>query len=188
MFNREKRQYKQAYKFYKKQLSNFETVMKDTNNGLVIADQFEYNCMSYALGVFDDWLCIDAFKRSFVKGSFGEVDYKFLETVFCDCCVELEKSFAIRRLSGPNANLAEDERMIAFRIGADDFHFARKNSDGTWTHKPGRSYIREMSEEELFDDAWSKHRDYPYISEVAFFAVIVQGENLICLIKLIKER
>jgi hypothetical protein len=61
--------------------------------------------------------------------------------------------------------------MIAFRIGADDFHFARKNSDGIWTHKPGVNTIREMTEEELFDVAWSKHRNCPYISEIAFFAV-----------------
>ena len=174
MFNSTKSQCKKAYKFYEKELSNFETVMKDTNNNLVTADQFGYNCMSYALGVFDDWLCIDAFELSLVKGGHGEVDYELLENVFYECCVELKENFDLRRLSGPNANLAENERMIAFRIGADDFHFARKNSDGTWTHKPGRNYIREMSEEELLGDAWSEDRDYPYISKVAFFAVIVQ--------------
>ena len=41
-----KKLYKQTYRFYEKHLSNFKTVMKDTNNSLIIADQFDYNCMS----------------------------------------------------------------------------------------------------------------------------------------------
>ena len=58
------------------------------------------------------------------------------------------------------------------RIGYDDFHFARLGSDGIWTHKPGHSTIREMSEAELFSDAWSKEsRNCPYISEIVFFTI-----------------
>ena len=167
-----KKQYKQTYRFYKKHLSNFKTVIKDTNNSLIVANQFDYNCMSYALGVFDKWLCIDAFRHSFVENSY-EIDYELLEDVFYDCCLELEERFAVRRLSGPNAALTENERMIAFRIGANDFHFARKNSDGTWTHKPGSDYILKMSEDELFDTEWGRHRSYPYISDIAFFAVMI---------------
>ena len=170
MFKSIKREYKRKYRFYEKELSNFKTVMKDTNNNLVIAKQYNYNCMSYALGVFDSWLCIYAFDNSYSYES-DEIDYGYLDDVFWDCCVELEERFAVRRLTGPKAELKENERMIAFRIGADDFHFARRNSDGTWTHKPGSNTIREMSEEELFSSAWSIHRNFPYISEIAFFAV-----------------
>lgn len=180
MFNRIKKQYKKTYRFYEKELSNFKVVMKDTNNSLVIANQHDYNCMSYALGVFDSWLGIDAFDISIMdemayegEDSYYNIDYSYMNDVFYDCCVELEEKFAVRRLSGPNAVLAENERMIAFRIGADDFHFARRNSDGTWTHKPGANYIREMSEEELFNGCWCETRHYPYISEIAFFAVAI---------------
>jgi hypothetical protein len=167
-----RKQCKRNYRFYEKELSNFKTVMKDTNNNLVTADQNDYNCMSYALGVFNDWLRIDAFKYSFVDEEYEEVDYDCLEDVFNDCCAEIEYKFAVRRLTGPTASIKENERMIAFRVGADDFHFARRNSDGIWTHKPGGNYIREMSEDELFSEAWCKRaRLYPYISEIAFFAV-----------------
>lgn len=166
------KRHRETYKFYKKELSNFKTVMKDTNNSLVIADQYGYNCMSYALGIFDKWLDIYAFRDSCLYDDDDDVDYECLEEVFYDCCIELEKRFAVRRISGPTATLEEGERMIAFRIGADDFHFARRNSDGVWTHKPGSNYIREMSEEELLSSAWSEDfRYYPYISEIAFFAV-----------------
>ena len=163
-----RRRYKKTYKFYKNMLSNFSTVLKDTNRNLITATQCDYNCISYALGVYDDWLAIDAFAHSTFEDG---VDLEEMNHIFHECCVELEMEYAARRLTGPEAELAANERMIAFRIGGDDFHFARRNSDGVWTHKPGANYIREMSEEELFGECWSEHRQYPYISEVAFFAV-----------------
>ena len=99
-------------------------------------------------------------------------DYEYLKDIFEDCCQELIWKYNLRRLSSSQEQLKTNERMIAFRIGADDFHFVRKNSDGTWTHKPGQNYIRKMSEEELLSDAWSEDtRIYSYISEIAFFAV-----------------
>ena len=157
---------KETYEFYEKHLSNFKTVLKDTNNSLITANQYDYNCMSYALGIFDDWLDINSFDCTCSE------DEEALNDIFYDCCQELEERFAVRRLSGPAASLEINERLIAFRIGFDDFHFVRRNSDGSWTHKPGADYIREMTEEELFNDSWCEDsRYYPYISEIAFFAV-----------------
>ena len=166
---------KDTYNFYKENLSNFKTVLKDTHNSLVLADQWNYNCMSYAFDEFDDWLELAEFTHSF-KDSYleSEIDYEYLNQVFIACCKEIEERFAVRRIADPYVELAENERMIAFRLGADDFHFARRNSDGVWTHKPGANYIREMSEDELLGDEWCEHRAYPYISEVAFFAVAAQ--------------
>ena len=127
--------------------------------------------MSYALGIYDSWLNLESFSQSFSCDSIT-IDYEHMEDVFYDCCSELEEVYAARRISGPEVQLEESERIIAFRVSADDFHFVRQNSDGTWTHKPGCEYIREMSEEELFSEAWSEEiRVYPYISTIAFFAV-----------------
>lgn len=173
MFNKIKR-YKKNYRFYQKELSNFTTVMKDTNNSIVIADQHLYNCMGYALGVFDDWLGLRSFEPSFADNDEEDIDYEYMQEVFYNCCEELEEDFAVRRVAGPDIELAANERLIAFRIGADDFHFARRNSDGVWTHKPGGMHIREMSEEELFGDVWSDYRMCPYVSEVAFFIISMQ--------------
>ena len=128
--------------------------------------------MSYALGEFDVWLGLSSFYRSFEDDEETIVDYEHIDKVFNDCCKELEARFILRRIDNPHVELAANERVIAFRIGADDFHFARKNSDGVWTHKPGSGTIREMSKYELFGDMWSDQRVYPYVSEVAFFAVI----------------
>ena len=173
MYNIAKRRYKKNYRLYRKELSNFATVMKDTNNSIVIADQHLYNCMSYALGIFDDWLDLRSFEHSFADNEEEDIDYEYMQEVFYDCCIELEERFAVRHVAGPDVELAANERLIAFRIGADDFHFARRNSDGVWTHKPGSDYILEMSEDELFDTAWGKHRCCPYISDIAFFAVMI---------------
>lgn len=166
------KRYRKNYRFYEKELSNFKTVLKDTNNGIIIADQYLYNCMSYAFDVFDDWLGLRSFENSFVYDDDEDgIDYEYMHDVFCNCCIELEERFAVRRVAGPDVELAANERLIAFRIGADDFHFARRNSDGVWTHKPGGMYIREMSEDELFGDVWSVYRNCPYVSEVAFFII-----------------
>ena len=167
---------RENYRFYKKELSNFKTVMKDTNNNLIIVDDCEYNCMSYALGVFDDWLGLDTFNYSFAEDdSVDDINHELLNDIFFACCNEIEDNFNVRRLANSIDPIEEDERIIAFRIGANDFHFARKNSDGTWTHKPGCGYIREMPEEELFSEAWcANSRTYPYISEIAFFAVKIE--------------
>ena len=176
MFKIISEEYKETYEFYQNELSNFETVMKDTNNNLVTADECDYNCMSYAFGVFDDWLGLDTFDLSFAEdNTVDDIDYELLNDIFFACCNEIEDNFNVRRLIDSIAPIEEDERIIAFRIGANDFHFARKNSDGTWTHKPGQGYIREMSEEELFSEAWcANSRTYPYISEIAFFAVKIE--------------
>ena len=163
---------KDTYNFYKENLSNFKTVLEDTHNSLVFADHWDYNCMSYAFDVFDDWLELAEFTYS-LKSSWlgGKIDYEQLNQTFIACCTEIEERFAVRRLADPYVELAANERMIAFRLGADDFHFARRNSDGVWTHKPGCNTIREMSEDELFGEEWCEDRTYPYISEIAFFAV-----------------
>ena len=164
--------YKKAYRFYRNELSNFQTVLKDTNNNIISADQYDYNCMSYAFNIFDEWLVLDSFTSSYIWGEETDcVDYEYLAKVFFDCCQELIDRFNARRLMSVDDVIGEDERMIAFRIGGDDFHFVRKNSDGTWTHKPGSNYIREISEDELLSSSWSDYRQFPYVSEIAFFAV-----------------
>ena len=170
-----KKRYKKVYRFYQSTLNNLDTVIKDTNNKLITSDQHDYNCMSYAFGIYDEWLYLNCFDNSYDYNDESNVDLEYLDDVFEDCCYELENRFKVRRLKDSEAILNADERMIAFRIGADDFHFARKNSDGTWTHKPGCNYIREMTEDELLGKAWSEDsRPFPYISEIAFYAVKVK--------------
>ena len=150
-------------KLYSESLSNYETVLKDTGGRIVKYPTGAYNCMGYAFGIYD-WLDIN---------SFIDTDGETIEEVALDCAIEIEERFNCRRITSPEV-ATKDERVIAMRIGEDDFHFARLNSDGTWTHKPGSWSIREMTEEELYSNAWMEERCCPYISTVYFFAIKIK--------------
>lgn len=158
---------KQNEDFYKNSLSNYRAVMKDTGGRIVKYPTDAYNCMGYAFGIYD-WLDIDAF--------FETDNIDDMNDCLYDCAAELEERYGCRRIKHPKA-ITKHERVIAMRVSEDDFHFARLNSDGTWTHKPGFWTIRNMTEEELYSDAWCDYRHCPYISEIIFFAVKIRQEN-----------
>ena len=157
--------------FYSNNLSNYDTVLRDTNNAIITEDDGYYNCMSYALGIFNDWLLVRDICYEYEGDRFNEEDMADLQDNAYNCAMELENLWGCRRLKTEYDALQEGERVIAFRIGFDDFHFARKNSDGNWTHKPGCGTIRAMSREELYGDEWCSYRCCPYISDVYFFAL-----------------
>lgn len=154
---------KAQYNFYSNNLSNFRTVLKDTKGKVARAENGMYNCMSYALGIFNDWLNLDEFTWSDNDDA--------VEEIASWCAIELERNYNCRPLNSHLDHLKKGERMIAMRIGQDDFHFARLNSDGVWTHKTGGGTIKVMPEEELLGDCWCSARMCPYISTVYFFAV-----------------
>lgn len=153
---------KAQFDFYSNNLSNFRTVLKDTKGKVARTEDGVYNCMSYALGVFNDWLELEYFTWS---------DDKDDLEVIATCCAEELESYGCRPLSSHLDHLEKGERMIAMRIGHGDFHFARLNSDGIWTHKTGAGTIKVMPEEELLGDCWCSSRMDPYISTVYFFAI-----------------
>ena len=146
--------------------SNSDVIMKDAP-GVKRYLIGTYNCFGYAMGYYD-WLDLE----SFYYLADEDENYDALDEMFEDCCVELEDRYNLTRIYDANVitSLRKDEHIIAFRVGFDDFHFARLNSDGTWSHKPGGNYIRNMSEEE-FHDAWCPNRCYPYVSDIAYFIV-----------------
>ena len=156
-------------KYYSNNLPNYEAVLKDTNNAIIEYDDWSYNCMGYALGTFK-W---EELKNFMYAG--GNMSKRFSKSIIKHslkaCRRELIRNHKLRPISSPKRARAT-ERVIAFRVGADDFHFARLNSDGTWTHKPGHSAIRCMPVEELTDKkGWSLHRTHPYNSKICYFAI-----------------
>lgn len=158
---------RQQIEHYAKTLDNFRTVIKDTNNHIATTLDNEYNCMGYAFGCYD-WMDLESFR---CLDNFDNEDYidAELKEMTLDCVQEIIE-YGFRQISQPHYVKAH-ERVIAFRCGYDDFHFARLNSDGIWTHKPGGKFIRKMTEDELYGDAWCEHRRYPYTSKVYFFAI-----------------
>ena len=166
-------------KEYSKNLDNFKTVIKDTNNRVNEVMNIEYNCMGYALGVFD-WMNCHSFIKlawsleeenpDFEPATPTTEEFQQLDEMTWEVRNELLRRFPVRAIKQPeDAN--PHERVFALRCGFDDFHFARLNSDGTWTHKPGANTIRVMTEEELYSEAWCDHRWCPYNSSIHFFAM-----------------
>lgn len=152
-------------KYYQKNLSNYRTVQKDTGNILTKKRDYEYNCYGYAVGYYD-WLDLNDF--CYLA---DEEDWDELEIMAADCAMEVEHAIiGCRQIVDPS-HAKSNERVFAMRVGYDDFHFARLNSDGVWTHKPGSNTVREMTEDELYGDEWCSFREYPYISTVYFFAM-----------------
>jgi hypothetical protein len=147
--------------------SNSKTIIKDTP-GVLKYPRIDYNCFGYALGYYD-WLDLDAFFN--IADSKTNSNIEELNAIFEDCCMELEERYQLTRVYNINTlKLNNNQHLIAFRIGYDDFHFCRLGSDGIWSHKPGGNYIRTMEEKE-FIEAWCPHRSYPYISNIGYFIV-----------------
>lgn len=145
--------------------SNSKTIIKDTRVLVLKYHHYNYNCFGYAMNYFD-WLDLN----NFYNLEDSDDDFDALNDMFEQCCDELEENYGLRRVKDANAPLKKNEYLIAFRVGFDDFHFARLLSDGTWSHKPGGNYIREMGEEEFYD-AWCPDREYPYVSNIGYFVV-----------------
>ena len=123
-----------------------------------------YNCLAYSLGlkVKDNYVylkknglflytpgTISYFKNGFVQ------DADSLVRAFLDDCNVLNLSYEEVDISSP---LEDDSNKVAIYIkphkfkglefGFEDFHFARQNKDGLWSHKTGYlgdvSYVRDV--------------------------------------------
>lgn len=64
--------------------------------------------------------------------------------------------------------LKEDEYLITYRLASDDFHYARRMSDGRWYHKRGYLPIEEVSDNDLFNEEIWHGR---YYGDIAVLAV-----------------
>lgn len=150
--------------YYANNLRNFDTIMKDTNEEIINVETCDYNCMGYALGTFE-W------EDLWNYFSCEDEDFSLLETTAKACVQEILNSYTdIRQVIDPK-EVDKDEYAIAFRIGYDDYHFIRQNSDGSWSHKRGPQEIENFNEEDVYADVWCCERLCPYVSTIYFFAV-----------------
>ena len=68
--------------------------------------------------------------------------------------------------------------MIALRTGLNDYHFMLRMSDGSWTHKPGRTTILKLKgnpwdypvwNSEYYDDGgWATNKTLYYNSKIYY--------------------
>jgi hypothetical protein len=175
-------------------LENGQTILKDTNNATDNTDRYDYNCGGFALGTFDWYLPyisddegeyyepnednMDAVYNARYDHDCGEIDYYEMCNIIADVYIDNMIKFGnVDREISSLKELKEGERAVYFRASESDFHYVRILSDGTYAHKPGSSFIEEMSEEELFSENWSETRWDPYSGRVR---ILVVKEKLRC--------
>ena len=90
------------------------------------APESSYNCMGYAFGKQAHLEPIGYYDYD---GATTEETYGLLENMFGD---------RIRLLDGPEDTLFPGETMIAMNCSANDFHFIKRDDDGSWSAKIGR--------------------------------------------------
>lgn len=153
-------------------------------------DTDAYNCGGFALGtyswyvpyrsdeqrqIYERWaniqMWLDAAEDA--DNTADRIDAR--ETVHI-CVVSLLNLFVKRILEDfPSVRRVQtfeeikpDERIILFRIGADDFHFIVSFDHKHWWHKYGWNYIEELCEDEVLDTEWADGR---YFSPIAILAM-----------------
>lgn len=130
------------------------------NISLIKHEMAEQNCMGYAFGIHD-WLELDNFHHAYNKEEQSQV--------FEDCIQELVDNYPCREIHDPGS-ARPNERVIAFRIGPTDFHFARLEKN-KWKHKPGSTPIGTMSNSTFYSDKWVNLSGTVYNSPIVYFAL-----------------
>ena len=164
--------------YYSNSLRNFSNVCKDTGNAIITHDDMWYNCFGYAIGTYDWEDCedfIDYSEFSYAALKDLSEEYMLNENLMIMLDYLLERFTTARRIFCIS-DATSAERVIAMRVGLDDFHFARLGSDGIWTHKPGRGCVREMTDEEFWSDCWCRETAFHYTSEIILIALPKEGK------------
>lgn len=125
-------------------------------------DQCYYNCGGYALGTFSWYLPSHTPRtwglcKSWTPEHIVEVTKAAVEIMLHD--------FADLRLIKDLRQVQRDEYAIVFRVSSDgDFHYCRQDGKKKWTHKPGNTAIRRISERYIFGcEAWSGRYNGPLV-------------------------
>lgn len=139
---------------------NFEHLRNGDN-----VKQAFYNCGGFALGTYS-WYCPYPKRGAlpFGYGIFHETMEKMAAVTELAVNAMVEEFLGkLRRISSLD-EVSEGEYAVAFRISDDgDFHYVRCMPSGEWLHKPGTSYIRSMTFEDVFAEKWSNRYNGPVV-------------------------
>lgn len=153
-------------------------------------DTDDYNCGGFALGtyswylpyrldeqmdIYDRWADIQMWLDD-VEDADNTADSLIARAAVHTCVVSLLNLFvkriledfpSVRRVQ-TSEEIKPDERIILFRIGADDFHFIVSFDHKHWWHKYGWNCIEELCEDEVLDTEWANGR---YFSPIVILAM-----------------
>lgn len=113
----------------------------------------DFNCAGYALGCFS-WF------------NFSDFDNMSIN----ECVEEILANFPNIRFLRDEKELKENEYLIAFRMGKEDFHFMKRNKRNIWYEKRGHLwYINTVKKKTVYSPYW-KLGNIIYDSQIVFFA------------------
>ena len=127
---------------------------------------WQFNCGGYALETYN-WICpYDTEEDS--ERLFDDWHNSMSSNDKLEETVEwmLERVPDLRRVNGVE-DLEDDEYLIAYKCGYNDFHYCKRLPSGIWMHKMGSSRTRRIAEHKVYADTWLGGK---YDSDTAFFA------------------
>ena len=146
---------------------NDDPFNKNNNRNLKNTQRHTFNCGGYALGTFS-WYCPhDEEDEDCFWGynyGFRNREEAWTKTMFAVSKMVLDFGGKLRMIKTME-QLHRDERVVAFRLSSDgDFHYVRREANGRWYHKQGRSPdIRPMTKAEVFSDCWCYRYNGPLV-------------------------
>ena len=142
----------------------YNTLYKDPPN------KANYNCYAYSLGITN---------RRINPGHFSGKSLSLNIDILKDnVLADLKELGYKKKIVGQKYKPSRRETMIALRTGPNDYHFMLRMSDGSWTHKPGRTAILKLKgnpwdypvwNSEYYDDGgWATNKTLYYYSKIYY--------------------
>ncbi len=165
-----------------------ETEVVDENNNYYYDAQYYNNCYSYMLNHIAFSYSLFPFKmqpglydHQQTQGNvFIDMEYNFLIEKFISCVYEDSNSanFTFSPI-GQYDICPEGTYKVALIYGANDYHWYRQNSDGSWSHKPGNTPATNLdyNGESIWDPIYASH-DPGYTIFYGYFCVSSPEGNI----------
>ena len=131
---------------------------------------YDFNCQGFAFGTYQwDYPYDLAYKGVMFT---ADEDNCYLIDEYLDITVNwlLNYYSSQLRVIDNIKEVEQGEEVIAYRVGAHDFHFMKRKSNGKWYHKPGASPIQSVTQKEVFSKVWKNRNGTTYTSELILFA------------------
>ena len=131
---------------------------------------YDFNCQGFAFGTYQwDYPYDLAYKGVMFT---ADEDNCYLIDEYLDITVNwlLNYYSSQLRVIDNIKEIEQGEEVIAYRVGAHDFHFMKRKSNGKWYHKPGASPIQSVTQKEVFSKVWKNRNGTTYTSELILFA------------------
>ena len=130
----------------------------------------DFNCQGFAFGTYEWDYPYDQAYRNVMFTANEDDDYFINEYLNITVNWLLDYYCNQLRLIDNVKDAKEDEEVIAYRVGATDFHFMKRKSNGKWYHKPGANSIRVAKQKEVFSKVWINASGTKYTSDIVLFA------------------